>query len=441
MECLETQPLDSSLVTSEVKKQSKNDCDVCGNACDELLCDRSRAFTGLTSGSHSSQHDKINIADLKQIECDVSRTSFGSIKLTDYHAVIVDLLCEYAIEDTEVGYCQGMNYVAAVCARQFGSTDVAYPHFRTIVHGIRGLWLPGFPLLLHGVVACELLCSSLFQDLYTHLQAHMLQLDMFLPDTWLTLFSRWLPVDVLWEAFEVIETEGFPYVLALTAEMMKAHTTDLMALPDFTSLFSVMKKLGHLPSDLTPSALLTTARDLLPAARDAMDTTQGMVRADTSEILFRDRTVSSLARTGCCVRFVHTGLELLDGQWLQLSGAVRGLAAASATESLLAASRMAEGAEAISTATRTKVRATGTQLAVVAEVTTTAVKATSTQLAVVTEHAASVAADSLERVGAAIESVAAPSHQSVMRLVSGRKRSRRPAYLHCCCGKMSKCED
>ena len=46
-------------------------------------------------------------------------------------------------EDPELGYCQGMNLVAALFAVAAQSQSEAYMRFRAFLGRLRGLWQPG----------------------------------------------------------------------------------------------------------------------------------------------------------------------------------------------------------------------------------------------------------------------------------------------------------
>merc|ERR1712070_188537 len=142
-------------------------------------------------------------------------------------------------------------------------------------------------------------------NLYSHFHAQNVTPDLFLPDTWLTLFSRWLPFALLWEAFQLIEDEGFDGVLCLTAALLQAHSTALSETDDFTSLFVLLKALAKQPRQPEGHEIVAAARKLLPAASEALD-----------EVRLRERTISvttdiSLRREGSIVIHEPTGLQIL----------------------------------------------------------------------------------------------------------------------------------
>jgi len=238
----------------------------------------------------------------------VPRTFTDQPELQPFTGVMQGVLQEYAAADMEVGYCQGMSFVAAVTVHRFHSIDMAYPQFREIVSGIRGLWLPGLPLLLQGEVAFQGLCNSYLSDLLTRLGEQSVSLDLFLPDAWLTLFSRWLPFTMLWSVFEFVKVNGFPGVLAITVMVLKVHQPTLMAAADFKELLALLKELRFQPVQPEAQDLVKMAQELLPHAQAALAEAPHRVPS-------LSRTASSLSRSGCLIVHHSSGVELLDGRW------------------------------------------------------------------------------------------------------------------------------
>jgi len=253
-------------------------------------------------------------SDRKQILKDLPRTFNNRVEVVRHADIIESVLIEYAAADPEVGYCQGMNCVAAVVSSQFPNQSEAFGRFQAVVADIRGLWLPGFPLYLLGMSAFEVMYREQLPKLHSHFLMQCITFDMFLPDTWLTLFSRWLPFVILWEAFELIEAEGFPSVLCITAALLQMHSAALAETEDFTSLFVLLKALNNQPYQPQGHELIAVARGLLPAAKKALASVeeQNLVRKSSLSHL----TCGSVTREGEKVIHELSGLEILNEETL-----------------------------------------------------------------------------------------------------------------------------
>lgn len=134
--------------------------------------------------------------------------------------VIEDMLRRICQEDVELGYVQGMNLVAAVfavAANNDDDADKAYKRFSAFMRRVRGLWLDGFPLYTEGVGLFHKLASG--KAWHRHLQCHT-DASMYLPQAWLALFTRWLPLNTLVSCLDVFEEHGFAAILAATVAVL-----------------------------------------------------------------------------------------------------------------------------------------------------------------------------------------------------------------------------
>jgi len=209
---------------------------------------------------------------------------------------------EHVSFDPELGYCQGMNYIAAVIAERTKDVAAATARFRRIVDALRGIWLPGFPFLVVGMSAFDAVLRTCEPALHQHLQANDVSFDMFLPDVWLTLFSRWLPFPILWDVLDYVEAEGFVGVLGLTVAVMKLHSSELLEAADFTALFVTMKSLGQRAKQPELPAVLGAARGCLPVVREVLPEGQMALEANG-----RDRACSVVRHMS---RVLHAGTDL-----------------------------------------------------------------------------------------------------------------------------------
>jgi len=273
-------------------------------ATDESLANRVRPGRG-----------KARNTDRKQIQKDIPRTFGGDPEVMKWARTIEGILLDYSVADPEVGYCQGMNSVAAVVAVQGVSGDSALTRFWNIVHDIRGLWLPGFPLILSGAVAFDTLCRERLPELHKHFWEQGVTFDILLPEAWLTLFANWLPLAMLPHAYGLIEDEKFPAILALTVAVLEAHLSALLKTCDLGDLFVLLKTLAKQPQ-MSPNDIMTSAQDLLPKARAAL--TDGDVE--------RVGTASSFCREGSVVIHKSTGLPLLSKEHLERVSVMRSAA-------------------------------------------------------------------------------------------------------------------
>eukprot|EP00933_Yihiella_yeosuensis_P044581 TRINITY_DN39840_c0_g1_i1.p1 TRINITY_DN39840_c0_g1~~TRINITY_DN39840_c0_g1_i1.p1 ORF type:complete len:322 (+),score=53.98 TRINITY_DN39840_c0_g1_i1:78-968(+) len=175
------------------------------------------------------------------------------------------LVLRHMAEDPELGYCQGLTFVAAAFAAASGSQIEAYSRFKAFLQRVRGLWLPGFPLLEKASSTLEVLAVQ--RPWYKHLTNHEVSMGMFLPQAMLTMFVSWLPLETLLQCISLLELNGLSGMLALTLAVLDHAESKLLEQQTFEDLMKVLKKMKKtLPP---PAALSASMRRFLPQVSGA----------------------------------------------------------------------------------------------------------------------------------------------------------------------------
>lgn len=155
---------------------------------------------------------------IDQIDRDLPRTAgIDPLVQSQLHRIRAVLL-RYAAEDPKLGYCQGMNYVAAVFTAASGSQAEAYSRFKGFVQRLRNLWTPGFPLLETGTPHFQSLVKE--RPWFKHICSLDVHTSMYLPHAWLTSFVKWVHFGTLVACLDLLELHGFAAVLALTVAVL-----------------------------------------------------------------------------------------------------------------------------------------------------------------------------------------------------------------------------
>lgn len=197
------------------------------------------------------------------ISRDIPRTFSGNPKVDCIRLRIAEVLRSYAQKDPELGYTQGMCFpAAAVCLRDDGPE--ATTSFESLMGHLRGLWLPGFPLVLEGTALFQGLLQEHDPEVLHHFIQIGIDLEMVLPKPWLTLFARWLPLPSFLEAMPFLAQEGFPGVLAITLMLLLYHRWFLLGCENFEE---VLVYLNGLPTKPPPERLIDMCTVALPGLR------------------------------------------------------------------------------------------------------------------------------------------------------------------------------
>ncbi|CAE8591968.1 unnamed protein product [Polarella glacialis] len=165
------------------------------------------------------EQDKALNADVvRQIDLDIPRTAGGDPELMACLGTARSLLLRHAAEDPELGYCQGMNMVACLFSVAARSQAEAYARFHAFTQLLRGLWLPGFPLLQEGMCIFESLAQG--RPWFQHLQRNDVGPETYLPRAWLSLFASWLSLPARVLLLRELEKNGLAALLAISLALL-----------------------------------------------------------------------------------------------------------------------------------------------------------------------------------------------------------------------------
>lgn len=201
-----------------------------------------------------------NTVNKNAVELDMAPPASAPAVLQKRMGTISSMLLRYAAQDPDLGYCQGMHFVAALFVATSESQGVAYWRFHAFMGAVRGMWLPGFALLQTGAAYFQQLAQSTrWSD---HLRTHLVEPSMYLPQVWLTFFTVWVPRSTLAECLELLEGNGFAGVLAMTLAILDSASEHLLKQQSMEAVLRALKRLRTLAP--APAALMQGMRGWLP---------------------------------------------------------------------------------------------------------------------------------------------------------------------------------
>lgn len=197
----------------------------------------------------SEIEDKIDV----QIKKDLHRTlsDFSQFNLLDTQNVLYNILRALAANDKEVGYCQGMNFIAGflLIMSDFNELDTFYILISlmsstfTNEFGIRGFFSEGFPLLTLYVNIFHLLFEKKMPDLKKHFEKLEIPDEVWISKWFQTLFTLSLPIEFCRRIWDCFLSEGLVFILSFTLSFLKFIENELFALQDLFEVIEFFKKL------------------------------------------------------------------------------------------------------------------------------------------------------------------------------------------------------
>ncbi|CAI9772600.1 unnamed protein product [Fraxinus pennsylvanica] len=210
----------------------------------------------------SAVQDKVTPAT-KQIDHDLPRTFPGHpwLDTPEGHATLRRVLVGYSFRDSDVGYCQGLNYVAALLLLVMKTEEDAF-------------WM--LAVLLEDVLVNDCYTNNLsgchveqrvFKDLLTkkcpriaaHLEAMEFDVSLVCTEWFLCLFSKSLPSETTLRVWDVLFYEGAKALFNVALAIFKMNEEELLMAHHIGDVINIIQRTTHHLFD--PDELLTVAFD------------------------------------------------------------------------------------------------------------------------------------------------------------------------------------
>ncbi|GLT94141.1 hypothetical protein SLE2022_118990 [Rubroshorea leprosula] len=199
----------------------------------------------------------------RQIDHDLPRTFPGHpwLDTPEGHAALRRVLVGYSFRDSDVGYCQGLNYVAALLLLVMKTEEDAF-------------WM--LAVLLENVLVNDCYTNNLsgchveqrvFKDLLakqcpritSHLEAMEFDVSLVATEWFLCLFSKSLPSETTLRVWDVLFYEGAKVLFHVALAIFKMKEDELLLTQHVGDVINILQKTTHHMFD--PDELLTVAFD------------------------------------------------------------------------------------------------------------------------------------------------------------------------------------
>ncbi|MGH0169526.1 UNVERIFIED_CONTAM: hypothetical protein FKN15_056966 [Acipenser sinensis] len=203
--------------------------------------------------SGASGADRESSLDL--IKLDISRT-FPSLfifqKGGPYHDLLHSVLGAYTCYRPDVGYVQGMSFIAAVLILNLEEAD-AFILFANLLNKPcqMAFFRVDHDLMLKYFAAFEVFFEENLPRLFVHFKTYNLTPDIYLIDWIFTLYSKSLPLDLACRVWDVFCRDGEEFLFRTGLGILKLYE-DILLQMDFIHIAQFLTKL---PEDITSEKL------------------------------------------------------------------------------------------------------------------------------------------------------------------------------------------
>ncbi|KAL5291821.1 RABGAP1 family protein [Megaselia abdita] len=147
----------------------------------------------------------------------------------------------YAVYDTEVGYCQGLSFIAASLLLHMPEED----SFGVLValmydYGLRDLYKDGFDVLHMSLYQLNRLMKDHLPKLHEHFERNGVESHMFASQWFLTLYTARFPLCFVFHVLDVFLLDGMPILFQVAITLLSLCESELRSL-DFEGMLKYIR--------------------------------------------------------------------------------------------------------------------------------------------------------------------------------------------------------
>ncbi|CAH6978691.1 Tbc1d14 [Phodopus roborovskii] len=244
-----------------------NELNITHELFDICLARAKERWRSLSTGGSEAENEDAGFsaadreASLELIKLDISRT-FPNLCIFQqggpYHDMLHSILGAYTCYRPDVGYVQGMSFIAAVLILNLDTAD-AFIAFSNLLNKPcqMAFFRVDHGLMLTYFAAFEVFFEENLPKLFAHFKKNNLTADIYLIDWIFTLYSKSLPLDLACRIWDVFCRDGEEFLFRTALGILKLFE-DILTRMDFIHSAQFLTRLPEdLPADEVFAAIST----------------------------------------------------------------------------------------------------------------------------------------------------------------------------------------
>lgn len=177
---------------------------------------------------------------------DLGRTfpthQYFSAQLGAGQLCLYNLLKAYSLLDTEVGYCQGISFVAGVLLLHM-SEEQAFDTLKVLMYdlGLRRQYRPDMISLQIQMYQLSRLLHDYHRVLYSHLEEHDVSPSLYAAPWFLTLFASQFCLGFVSRIFDLLFVQGIEVIFKVALCLLSSHKSEILECDSFESVVDYIK--------------------------------------------------------------------------------------------------------------------------------------------------------------------------------------------------------
>ncbi|XP_061535108.1 TBC1 domain family member 1 isoform X3 [Phycodurus eques] len=165
------------------------------------------------------------------------QTQLGAGQLSLYN-----ILKAYSLLDPEVGYCQGLSFIAGVLLLHMGEED-AFNMLRFLMYdvGLRKQYRPDMIILQIQMYQLSRLLHDYHRDLYSHLEQQEIGPSLYATPWFLTAFASHFPLGFVARVFDMLFLQGPEVIFKVALSLLGSHKPLILQHDSLESIVDFIK--------------------------------------------------------------------------------------------------------------------------------------------------------------------------------------------------------
>uniref|UniRef100_A0A8D1VWS7 TBC1 domain family member 1 n=1 Tax=Sus scrofa TaxID=9823 RepID=A0A8D1VWS7_PIG len=229
---------------------------------------------------------------------------------------LYNILKAYSLLDQEVGYCQGLSFVAGILLLHMGEEE-AFNMLKFLMFdmGLRKQYRPDMIILQVQMYQLSRLLHDYHRDLYNHLEEHEIGPSLYAAPWFLTVFASQFPLGFVARVFDMIFLQGSEVIFKVALSLLGSHKPlilqheNLETIVDFIK--STLPNLGLVQMEKTISQVWFSVA--LPSGQAILD----LLQVANGRIQSLEATIEKLLTSERKLKQATLALELERSALLQ----------------------------------------------------------------------------------------------------------------------------
>ncbi|KAM6177782.1 TBC1 domain family member 4 [Rhynchocyon petersi] len=167
---------------------------------------------------------------------------YFSVQLGAGQLSLFNLLKAYSLLDKEVGYCQGISFVAGVLLLHM-SEEQAFEMLKFLMYdlGFRKQYRPDMMSLQIQMYQLSRLLHDYHRELYNHLEENEISPSLYAAPWFLTLFASQFPLGFVARVFDIIFLQGTDVIFKVALSLLSSQEALIMECESFENIVEFLK--------------------------------------------------------------------------------------------------------------------------------------------------------------------------------------------------------